>query len=135
MKQFRSSIILGWSLDGAPAPVGLHGLTATVGPLGYLELLGQWLGLTGTVSAEAVRIGTCLRALRVKPDGFWGKSLDVDPWAVARRVLSMYDALRLAGWDGQADKVPSRVADLAAIDIPPRAIFDRSESRGDSHGR
>ena len=128
MKQFQSSIILGCSLDGAPAPVGLPGLTATVGPLGYLELLGQWLGLTGTVSAEAVRIGTCLRALRAKPDGFWGKSLDADPWAVARRVLSMYDALRLAGWDGQADRVPSRVADLAALDIPPNGVADRLQA-------
>lgn len=120
-----AEIILGWSLDGAPAAIGLPGQSTTIGPYGYLDLLGQWLGLTDTVAPDAVRIGACLRILRTTPDGFWWPALDADPWAVARRVLAMHDALRLGGWDGEAEGAPSRIAELARLDLPRDGIADR----------
>ena len=122
-----AAIILGWSLDGAPAAIDLPGLTTTIGPRGYLDLLGQWLGLTATVAPDAVRIGACLRALRARPAGFWRASLDIDPWGVARRVLAMHDALRLGGWTGQADGLPQRITELAGLDLPRDGIADRLE--------
>jgi hypothetical protein len=121
----NAEIILGWSLDGAPAALGLPGLTTTIGPHGYLDLLSQWLGLTATVVPDAVRIGTCLRILRASPDGFWRAALDADSWAVARRVLAMRDALRLGGWNGEMEGAPSRIAELARLGLPCDSVADR----------
>jgi hypothetical protein len=120
-----AEIILGWSLDGAPAPIGLPGLTTTIGPHGYLDLLGHWLGLTATVAPDAVRIGACLHTLRASPDGFWRAALEADPWAVARRILGMRDALRLGGWGGNVEGAPPRIAELARLDLPRDGIAHR----------
>ncbi len=118
-------LILGWSLDGAPAPVGLPPFTAIVGPLGFLDLLGQWLGLDTRAAPEANRIAACHAAITTQEGRFWSKSFTVDSWATARRVLALRDALLLAGWDGTADvTTPPRIADLASLPAPPRGMAD-----------
>ena len=117
-------IVLGWSFDSAPAAVGLPALHATVGPMGYLDLLGQWLGLVSSQQNGATRIAQCLHALRGHPDSFWQASLEADPWATAKRVLSMHDALRLAGWDGMPGHLPPRIADLARLGLPQNSVAD-----------
>jgi len=112
------TLILGWSLDGAPAPIGLPLLTAATGPLGCLDLLGQWLGLDTRVTPEASRIAACHAAIAAQEGRFWSESFAVDSWATARRVLAMRDALLLGGWDGTADAgAPPRIADLASLPL------------------
>ncbi|OYV36839.1 MAG: hypothetical protein B7Z80_14465 [Rhodospirillales bacterium 20-64-7] len=120
-----TNIILGAGLDGAPAPLDLPPFTATVGPLGFIDLLGQWMGVDTLVTPEAERIATTLAALRGLEGCFWSASYKVDPWATARRVLDFRDALFLAGWDGIAGPdTPPRVADLATLPPPPAGLPD-----------
>jgi ATP-dependent helicase/nuclease subunit B len=119
------TLILGWSLDGAPAPIGLPPLTAVTGPLGCLDLLGQWVGLDTRAEPEANRIAACHAAIATEENRFWSKSFTVDSWATARRVLALRDALLLAGWDGTADATaPPRIADLASLPALPRSVAD-----------
>ncbi|OYV40914.1 MAG: hypothetical protein B7Z80_03300 [Rhodospirillales bacterium 20-64-7] len=119
------TLILGWSLDGAPAPVGLPPFTAIVGPLGCLDLLGQWLGLDTRAAPEANRIAACHAAIAVQEGRFWSKSFTVDSWATARRVLALRDAVLLAGWDGTVDaNTPPRIADLASLPALSRGVAD-----------
>ena len=119
------TLILGVGLDGAPAPIGLPPLTATVGPLGFIDLLGQWLGVDTHVTPEAERIAATFAALRGMEDHFWSKSYTVDPWGTSRHVLGLRDALLLAGWDGTANSdTPMRVAQLAPLPIPPTGLPD-----------
>ena len=123
--QLTPTLILGWSLDGAPAPVGLPPFTAAAGPLGCLDLLGQWLGMDTRAAPEASRIAACHAAIAAQEGRFWSKSFTVDSWATARRVLALRDALLLAGWDGTADATtPPRIADLASLPALPRGVAD-----------
>jgi ATP-dependent helicase/nuclease subunit B len=119
------TLIVGWSLDGAPAPVGLPPFTAVAGPLGCLDQFGQWLGLNTRATPEASRIAACHAALVAQEGRFWSKSFSVDSWATARRVLALRDALLFAGWDGKADDTtPPRIADLAGLPALPRGAAD-----------
>ncbi|MBB5374454.1 PD-(D/E)XK nuclease family protein [Acidocella aromatica] len=116
-----TTLIFGAGLDGAPAPLGLPPLTAIAGPLGLLDLLGQWLGQECRPAPESERIAAAYAALAALPGRFWSASFAVDPWATARRVLWLRDDLCLAGWDGTVDaSMPPRVADLAAL--PPLPV-------------
>lgn len=120
-----TTLILGAGLDGAPATIDLPPFTATVGQLGFIDLLSQWLGVDTRATPQAERIAATLAALRGLQGGFWSASYMVDPWATARRVLDMRDALLLAGWDGTAGPdTPPRVADLAALPPPPAGLPD-----------
>lgn len=120
-----ATLVLGAALDGAPAPVGLAPLTAAAGPLGCLDLLGQWLGLDTRAAPEANRIAACHAAIAKNEGRFWSKSFTVNSWATARRVLALRDALLLAGWDGTADDTtPPRIADLASLSALPRGVVD-----------
>ena len=120
----KPCIILGAGLDGAPAPLGLPPFTAAVGPLGFADLLGQWLGLASGTIPESERIATTMAALATLPDRFWSRSFTADPWATARRVLALRDALVMAGWDGNTDGAPPRIVDLAALPPLPAGLPD-----------
>lgn len=117
-------LILGSGLDGAPALLDLPPLTATVGPLGFVDLLGQWLGVDTRTAPDAERIAATLAALRGMEGRFWSVSYDIDPWATAKRVLDLRDALLIAGWDGTAAGSPPRVADIAALPKLPAGLPD-----------
>ncbi len=119
------TLILGSGLDGAPAPLGVPPLTGIVGPLGFIDLLGQWLGVDTLVTPEAERIAATLAALQGMEGRFWSASYKVDPWGTARRVLDLSDALMIAGWESKAHPDnPARVVDLAALPPPPVGLPD-----------
>ncbi len=120
-----TTLILGHGLDGASAPIDLPPLTAVTGPLGFVDLLGQWSGTDTRTSPEAERIAATFAALRELGDRFWFGSYKIDPWATARRVLALRDALVMAGWDGTTNSdTPPRVADLAALPALPVGLPD-----------
>jgi ATP-dependent helicase/nuclease subunit B len=116
MDTIASRLILGWWLDGAPAP-GLGTWTATVGPAGFLDLLSTWLGIPILRAPAPVRVAGCQAALRDGPAcAFWSASFAKDPWSTAQAVLALRDALFMAGWDCTAEAgAPPRVADLARV--------------------
>ncbi|MGC8536850.1 MAG: PD-(D/E)XK nuclease family protein [Rhizomicrobium sp.] len=121
----KQTLILSSGLDGAPAPLGVPPLTGIVGPLSFIDLLGQWLGVDTRVTPDAERISATLAAMQGMEGRFWSASYKVDPWGTARRVLDLRDALLIAGWDGKAHPDnPARVVDLAALPPPPVGLPD-----------
>jgi ATP-dependent helicase/nuclease subunit B len=109
-------LVLGWWLDGAPGP-GLNFLTATVGPIGFIDLLTTWSGIATRPQPGPVRIAACLAAMReCTQDAFWSVSFATDSWSTAHAVLALRDALRMAGWQGTAGTgAPRRIADIARL--------------------
>lgn len=129
-------IVFGEHLDGGawpPVPDGTALGMAVVGPLGLLSLVETFTGLGGPTVPAVHRIAIMrhrLARLGARPS-FWKDSFEVDPWAVAREVLSWRDELIDAGWTARsiADP-PPRLADLAsleALDEPmlPAGVADR----------
>ena len=129
-------IVFGESLDAGawpPAPDGRALGFAAVGPAGLLALVETNVGLAGPSVPAARRIAVMRRRIAVLGTSgrFWSGSFEVDPWAVARELLSWRDGLVAAGWTAQALlKPPPRLADLAALEalvdppLPP-GLADR----------
>lgn len=121
-------ITFGWGLDGAgwEQPGDRLGTRATlghatVGPAGLTGTLRTRLGLTAPEAEHPLRIGAYRDALAQTSRQWCGASFDVDPWAVAKKMLAWRDELVAAGWDGT--EVPGgspRLADLAEAE----ALFD-----------
>jgi RecB family exonuclease len=75
-----------------------------VGPGGLLGLLETALGIDGQAAAEPERVGAYSQRIERCVDGeaFYSQSWEVDPWGVARKLLSWRDELVMVGWDGSA---------------------------------
>jgi|GEM_PF-675914 len=116
-------IVFGVDLDdgGFPGPLG----NAGDGPSAVLD--NVWVGVDGLVATLEVRLGLTrldppgnseraahlARALQASPaDAPWARSLAVDPFATARAVLRLKDALTMAGVpDGASSaSLPPRLA-------------------------
>lgn len=116
-------IVFGESLDGGawpPAPDGRALGFAALGPIGLLSLMETCVGLGGPSVSAARRIAVLRRriALLGVTGRFWAGSFEVDPWAVARELLSWRDSLVAAGWTAKVTpKLLSRLADLAALEV------------------
>ena len=98
-------VLFDWAIDEGAWPPAGAGARATagrvwLGPLGLLTRLELELGLArrpATPLERAVELAASLAGT----DGYWSRSLEVDPWATARRLLEEYDMLRLWGWRGE----------------------------------
>lgn len=104
--------------QGGDAEVGVH----YTGPIGFLALLEQHLGLAGpTNTIEYLRIAQYRHALQQHlddtPTAFYKTSFEADQLAAAEELLNRRDNLKLAGWDFEIDgDLPPRIADLASVE-------------------
>lgn len=121
-------ITFGWGLDGAAweKPGDRPGTRATLGhatagPAGLAGILRTRLGLTAPEAERPLRIGAYRDALAGSGRAWCGGSFDLDPWAVAKKMMAWRDELVTAGWDGSPVPGASpRLADLADAE----ALFD-----------
>ncbi len=136
-----------------PGPLGGRDAVAGeawVGPLGLVGILETALGLGGKYVSDAVRAAALVPAVR-SADGFWSRSAESDPTAVARQLLAWRDELFVGGWRGQSagsrwsalaelmvdllPGLPDRVAALVAAlarrgaDIETVELFDARTMR------
>lgn len=121
-------ITFGWGLDGAAweesgggADPGAAVGRAVLGPAGLAALLRTRLGLTGFEEDHPLRVAAYRDALAGSAHAWCAESFGLDPWAVAKKMLSWRDELVAAGWDGAP--VPGgspRLGDLAAAEV----LFD-----------
>ena len=125
-------IVFGVDLDdgGFPGPLGAAGTGRTA------VLDEVWVGVDGLVATLEVRLGLTrldppgngeraahlAKALQSDPaDAPWARSLAVDPFATARAVLRLKDALTMAG-------VPD---DVDVLSLPPRLAAVHAAVHGD----
>ncbi len=96
-------ITLGLSLDGQRAIRPSNRLSdIDVGPLGLLDLLETFLGLTAPVAPTAERViqyRDCL-ARSLTDHRFYTRSFRTDELGTAALLLEWRDTWRLAGWTG-----------------------------------
>ncbi len=103
---------------GGDTEVGVH----YMGPIGFLALLEQHLGLVGpTNTIEYLRIAQYRHALQkyldTTPDAFYKVSFEADQLAAAEELLNRRDNLKLAGWDFEVvGGLPPRLAHLAGVE-------------------
>ncbi len=89
--------------SGAPWPdAGADALidSASVGPLGLLDILETQTGSSGRYPSNAERALLLLDAIEQRP-GFWSQSARVDAFGTAVRLLSWRDELCAGGWRGE----------------------------------
>ncbi|MCP3955873.1 MAG: PD-(D/E)XK nuclease family protein, partial [Desulfobacterales bacterium] len=84
-----------------------------VGQLGLLGFLETILGLRGPDVPEGIRVASLIAFLGENKTAFWVKSAEVDPFGVARELLSLHDFLVMHGWRGEA--ITPRLIDLASL--------------------
>jgi hypothetical protein len=121
-------ITFGLHLDAGVWPHPLHNRQAiaghaTVGPLGFLDILETHLGLTAPPSAATLRIAAFYQALHEQNSStrFYHDSFATDPWGVAAHLLTWHDQLTEAGWTGQPLGDPgTRLHDLSSHPHPPQ---------------
>ena len=115
-------------LAGNAWPGVLVGRTAAfgetwVGEGGLLGLLETQLGLGGPVMSDLLRAAALLPVLRER-QGFWSRSLEVDPLGVGLTLVRRWDSLRLHGWAGQP--ASSRLVALNEVcEALPAGVPDR----------
>ncbi|WP_043540526.1 PD-(D/E)XK nuclease family protein [Salinarimonas rosea] len=118
----RLDVVLGLSLDAGGAPDGCGGATGAlgspvVGPMGLVDILETFCGLSAPTASAVTRIAAWQRALEAAgPGRFWARSIEADAWATARVLLRWRDGLVEAGWTADHDLAPPRLADLAAAE-------------------
>ena len=98
-----------------PGPLGARDAVAGeawVGPGGLLGTLETALGLAAPPVSTTERAARLMGPLR-DVEGFWSRSVEVDPFGSARRLLSWCDTLAMCGWTGGGDA--PRLAQLAAL--------------------
>jgi hypothetical protein len=81
--------------------------------------------MRGPAQPQAVRLARWRAKLAAAdtPNRFWHASFAVDPFATARAVLAMRDALAEAGWHARSiQSPPPRLADLAAAETTGPAL-------------
>lgn len=115
-----------------------------VGPFGLLDILETSLGLGGPPHAQVVRVAAFQAGLEaLEGTFFWSRSLAMDPWSTARKLLAWRDELIGLGWNPNADWTEVRLAQLAvacrqASDTPPglsdriKALLERLEGSAGS---
>lgn len=109
--------------DHAGEPPGSLG-RPVVGPVGLADILEIALGIGGPHKPHVVRIASFQSALEtLKGRFFWSDSLQMDPWATARTLLSWRDELIGIGWRPEAGWTEPRLAhlaqaSLAAVNLP-----------------
>lgn len=84
-----------------------------VGPIGLLSLLETQLGLTRPSCSLTIRAASLVPVLR-STDGFWRRSVEVDPLEVAHTLLSWRDTLGWHGWRGEPTGA-TRLDQLASV--------------------
>jgi ATP-dependent helicase/nuclease subunit B len=115
-------VVFGWNLDGPCFPETVSGSatfnSAVVGPRGLLGLLETKLGLRRPAEPTAVRVAQYLALLKKVDDGshYFSKSLTLDPWATANKLLQARDELVGAGWDRKPIATMPKLASLAAVE-------------------
>jgi ATP-dependent helicase/nuclease subunit B len=128
-------VVFGAAFDARVWPGPLRGRShddgvldeAWVGPHGLVALLETQLGLTSAdVPSQADRAAALAKRLQQTP-GLWSRSVEVDAYASAQRVLSWRDGLLEAGLDPRTSRAPPRVAVLLQMTraIPP-GLVDRA---------
>jgi len=126
-------IILGRYMDGGSWPDAVThfgGGRAAVdgvkicGPMGFLSLLEEKLGLPVRDTHGSIRIATWEKAMaeriaEANPSPFYAKSFEVDSWNTARRILDMRDELVLCGIMAkvsQSVQKPERLAEILRLE-------------------
>jgi RecB family exonuclease len=124
-------IVFGLWADGGAAPD--HGGTGqgasgapVVGPAGLLDILETCYGLSAPANSHIVRIAAWQAAIEAanSPQRFWHRSLAVDGWATARKLLPWRDQLVAIGWCPDRPWSSSRLTDLAAAETAAREGSD-----------
>ncbi len=122
------NIILGRYMDGGAWPDAVAhfggGKNAVdgvkvCGPMGFLSLLEEKLGLPVRDTHGSVRIATWEKAMaerlaEASPSPFYAESFEVDSWNTARRILDMRDELKAMGAAGFGCPSPKALADDCA---------------------
>ena len=90
----------------------------STGPLGLARRLGVMLGVNFDVAAQTDRVAAFAARLDQHDDGkrSYSRSSRVDRLGVATHLLSLRDALCLAGWRGQPIPVQGRLTDLSSLE-------------------
>lgn len=113
-------ITFGLKYDTAiPEPFSNKLGSTTVGPLGFLGMLENQLGIPNHQPSFTSRLIQYLAALDQAnhKDAFYAASFEVDPFSVARTLLQWRDHWYLAGWTGVfASDVPPRLQDMADVE-------------------
>lgn len=121
-------IILGRYMDGGAWPDAVAhfgggrnavGGVKICGPMGFLSLLEEKLGLPGTARHGSRRIAAwekvmAERIAKASPSPFYAKSFEADSWNTARRLLQMRDELKDMGAVGFGTPSPKELADDCA---------------------
>ena len=98
-----------------PGPLGNKDTSfgeAWLGPIGFIDLLENQLGLTGKYLSNTERALRLIQPMNTQ-EGFWSKSATVDPMGTAKKLLNWRDDLCLQGWQGQGKS--QRLRELAAV--------------------
>lgn len=94
-----------------------------VGPKGLARRIGRVLGVPTEAAEAPARLAALAQKLDRHDDGSraYSASRSADPFGVARHLLQLRDALRLAGWDGGPLAGSDRLRDLSALEaVAPR---------------
>ncbi len=121
-------INLGLKADGAQPETALDAMGhVTVGPHGLLFILEPQLGIPSldvSFTTRLIQYLACIDKVDHK-NAFYHASFEADPFSVARTLLQWRDQWYLAGWQGTfKEKVPARLADMAAIEQYAAAGID-----------
>ena len=140
-------IILGRYMDGGAWPDAVthfgDGRSAVdgvkiCGPMGFLSLLEEKLGLPVRDTHGSVRIATWEKAMaeriaEASPSPFYAESFQKDSWNTARRILDMRDELVLHGIiakASQAEHAPERLAEILQLEQMTAHTSDSSAVPG-----
>ena len=91
---------------------------ACVGPVGLARRMGRVLGVPARPAEAPRRLAALATKLDQHDDGnrSYSASRKHDPFGVARFLLALRDALRMAGWDGRGLTGSPRLRDLAELE-------------------
>src|ERR1017187_6435706 len=89
-----------------------------VGPAGLARRMGRVLGVPARPAEAPLRLAALARKLDQHDDGnrSYSASRKHDKFGVARFLLALRDALRMAGWDGRELTGSPRLRDLAELE-------------------
>ena len=89
-----------------------------VGPMGLARRMGRVLGVPARPAEAPRRLAALAKKLDQHDDGnrSYSASRKHDPFGVARFLLALRDALRMAGWDGRDLTGSPRLRNLAELE-------------------
>ncbi|MBL6956726.1 MAG: PD-(D/E)XK nuclease family protein [Chlorobium phaeobacteroides] len=117
----RMQVIFGLHLDGKRSWKKRNALNRLVlGPSGLLSQLELYLGLSAKRPVKLQRVIHFRKILKLLDDGkrFYSRSMRVDDFGVASRLLEWRDELYLNGWNGRFLEKPlsGKLADFAEVE-------------------